>query len=920
MEEVEVKLTASSLKQPQRLFLFDLPHIGSFPIAPLLPRILDRTAKSKLVKVLVAPPGVGKTSATTQGWIAEAMLTPSREYEKKLMIVSIPTVMNAIMQYKYARSVLPGAISDYIACQAGGMYLDCQRHHHHHQVHLLFATTQSVINRLLPLISKFSQLVGPLGNSPDDDKVKVIVEELENLEILIDEAHIPSHENYILLALVNWLLSCGLKIRVIVATATPNHNEHFEYLKCDNKEYVNYIEMTQRKFDCKLVYNDDYNHCTLVSPPVTATAIATTTTKKTKKKITTTAAIHVSVQQEKSVLLDISRLLVKLITDQVNNSSNTNDSILVFVSGQPEAQELFDMLIEHQLIDEYGYDINAQGNDYTYQVIQCYGEMDQADMFDLINGSDSSNSSAKISNGFRIIIATNVAECGITLPDVTYVIDSGLVKRMISSSGTVGTNLQLTTQPISQDESKQRAGRAGRVRSGTYYFMLGSKKVWDALNPHVENDFFNSPKDTSVLQLLAHHLPAWTILKITPEEQSEIETRFQELKLIAPTDHKYDNNSSGGSGSGEYHVTDFGLRVANYPLPIRLAVTMMTIENELQLTERDSIVRSPKWHLMHYLIVAISVLSITNCSTPMWNVPMSLRKKEKFTQREAWFKALGSKFQGLSDICVSINVIVAMMKSCTHDFEIHHGELLSSDWASFQQQDWKVRFSGIFNPRTGPFRSWCYENQVNYKWMEQFVRVYKSLYFLILKRKMKKDCYLTRSDYYEMERLSNLAGDHFEALHQLQLDKAKEARSGGSTAWDQLHVETKWRENQNQVQSEYKTRNDFKLMNLKDKIPLAILGRFLLQCYPHEVYQFMSAKKQHCIQQHYVRISDSSSSASRHDYFRDKNSLARHDIMQDSIINNQLMSLSTISIPSKSGSTVRLLSCCIPVPDIFLTK
>ena len=62
----------------------------------------------------------------------------------------------------------------------------------------------------------------------------------------------------------------------------------------------------------------------------------------------------------------------------------------------------------------------------------------------------------------KVVLATNVAESSLTIPDITTVIDSGLEKRQIHQSGYVA----LATVPIALSSADQRKGRAGRVRSG----------------------------------------------------------------------------------------------------------------------------------------------------------------------------------------------------------------------------------------------------------------------------------------------------------------------------------------------------------------------------------------------------------------------------------------------------------------------
>ena len=72
------------------------------------------------------------------------------------------------------------------------------------------------------------------------------------------------------------------------------------------------------------------------------------------------------------------------------------------------------------------------------------------------------------------MIATNIAEASITINGIVYVIDCGFVK-LPAFNPTSGVE-SLVIVPVSQASAEQRAGRAGRVRSGkafrSVYFAL----------------------------------------------------------------------------------------------------------------------------------------------------------------------------------------------------------------------------------------------------------------------------------------------------------------------------------------------------------------------------------------------------------------------------------------------------------------
>lgn len=63
---------------------------------------------------------------------------------------------------------------------------------------------------------------------------------------------------------------------------------------------------------------------------------------------------------------------------------------------------------------------------------------------------------------WRVVLATNVAESALTVPDVVAVVDSGLERRLVREGG-LST---LSLEAISQSSADQRTGRAGRLRPG----------------------------------------------------------------------------------------------------------------------------------------------------------------------------------------------------------------------------------------------------------------------------------------------------------------------------------------------------------------------------------------------------------------------------------------------------------------------
>ena len=74
----------------------------------------------------------------------------------------------------------------------------------------------------------------------------------------------------------------------------------------------------------------------------------------------------------------------------------------------------------------------------------------------------------------KIILGTNIAETSITIPDVQYVVDTGKLREtQYDQSRRIS---QLLCTWISKSNSKQRAGRAGRVQNGNYYALFTKER------------------------------------------------------------------------------------------------------------------------------------------------------------------------------------------------------------------------------------------------------------------------------------------------------------------------------------------------------------------------------------------------------------------------------------------------------------
>ncbi|GAA98627.1 hypothetical protein E5Q_05314 [Mixia osmundae IAM 14324] len=100
----------------------------------------------------------------------------------------------------------------------------------------------------------------------------------------------------------------------------------------------------------------------------------------------------------------------------------------------------------------------------------------------------------------KIVVATNIAETSITIPDVVYVIDSGRVKENAFDPQSGLT--RLVEQMTSKASSKQRRGRAGRVQAGQCY-KLFSRYTEQEMADHALPEMLRTPLDSIVLGVMA---------------------------------------------------------------------------------------------------------------------------------------------------------------------------------------------------------------------------------------------------------------------------------------------------------------------------------------------------------------------------------------------------------------------------------
>ncbi|MDX6771052.1 MAG: ATP-dependent helicase C-terminal domain-containing protein [Elusimicrobiota bacterium] len=207
-------------------------------------------------------------------------------------------------------------------------------------------------------------------------------------------------------------------------------------------------------------------------------------------------------------------------------------SVLVFMPGLREIRRAMTALAPY--CREQGLELHA-----------LHGGMELAEQ-----GRVLEESSAR-----RVIVATNVAETGLTVPGVTAVIDSGL-HRVAAYDAARGINT-LYVSRVSRGNADQRAGRAGRTAPGRCV-RLWSKADEAGMAPRLKPEVLRL--ELSAARLQAASLPG-PVEWVTPPHEAAWNEAGRALAAL-------------GAADADGRITPLGRALLRYPAPPRVAAVL----------------------------------------------------------------------------------------------------------------------------------------------------------------------------------------------------------------------------------------------------------------------------------------------------------------------------------------------------------
>lgn len=291
--------------------------------------------------------------------------------------------------------------------------------------------------------------------------VGIVLRMLENADglndithLVIDEVHERSIDTDFLLIVLRSLMARRPDLKVVLMSATVDAQRFSSYL--DGAPIIN---VPGRTFPVQAYFLEDAIELTGHTNEDAASSIVDDDNlEDDQPKGEKSQALEGYSRKTQRVLeeydeyrIDYS-LIVKLLENIGHRAQYQpfSKAILVFLPGIAEIRQLNDMLGGHPRFNK-GWRVHPLHSSFSSEDQQAAFEIPPPGVR-------------------KIVLATNIAETGITIPDVTCVIDTGKHKEMRFDERRQMS--RLIQSFIARANAKQRRGRAGRVQEGICFHLF----------------------------------------------------------------------------------------------------------------------------------------------------------------------------------------------------------------------------------------------------------------------------------------------------------------------------------------------------------------------------------------------------------------------------------------------------------------
>ncbi|KAI0348676.1 P-loop containing nucleoside triphosphate hydrolase protein [Trametopsis cervina] len=312
---------------------------------------------------------------------------------------------------------------------------------------------------------------------------------------------------------------------------------------------------------------------------------------KLEKRYSSSTAATINLLDERLVPYELIIRLLEVICLSQTPYTAYSSAVLIFMPGMGEIRRMHELLTDHPIF-------SSEDSFKIHPLHSSIASDQQGAVFDIPP------------HGIRkIVIATNIAETGITIPDITCVIDTGHQKEMRFDEKRQLSRLVETF--VAQSNAKQRRGRAGRVQSGLCFHLFTKARYETKVAMHFSRQTYNV-KAEAFLQLAEHPDPEMMRLSL-----SDLSLRIKIMKISLGTS-----------------IEDVLSRALDPPSSINIQRAISALVEVGALTSTESITPLGRLlsklptdvHLGKFLLIA----TVLRCLDPALTIAATLNSKSPF--------------------------------------------------------------------------------------------------------------------------------------------------------------------------------------------------------------------------------------------------------------------------------------------------
>ncbi|XP_033339940.2 putative ATP-dependent RNA helicase kurz [Megalopta genalis] len=180
--------------------------------------------------------------------------------------------------------------------------------------------------------------------------------------------------------------------------------------------------------------------------------------------------------------------------------------------------------------------------------------------------------------GYRLcVVATNIAETSLTIPNVKYVIDCGRCKTRLYDKVTGVSTYRICY--TSKASANQRAGRAGRTGPGHCYRLYSSAVFNNQFEQFSQSEIQRKPVDDLMLQMKVMNIDKVVNFPFpTPPDIVQLQTAETRLSILGALYQPLPDKENSYSAK----VTPLGRSIAAFPVAPRFG-KMLTLSHQHDL-------------------------------------------------------------------------------------------------------------------------------------------------------------------------------------------------------------------------------------------------------------------------------------------------------------------------------------------------